>query len=130
MRRISGTHLIIDAYVNDSSKLSEQNMRDSFDTIVSELGMQYIDPLQGALSFSVPLEGSKLNTEDDEGGITVYAPITTSHLSAHAWPLRRAVMLDVFSCKHFDIEVALHCISKLFGFKSYNLHVVERTDPE
>lgn len=129
MRKIAGTHLIVDAYVRNANNLSKQNIRKHFDVIIKELAMEYIDPTKAALAFDVFLEPEKLLSDDDEGGVTVFAPITTSHLSAHAWPLRNAIMLDIFSCKHFDAEHALQVIDKLFGFSSYKHHVIERIDP-
>jgi S-adenosylmethionine/arginine decarboxylase-like enzyme len=38
----------------------------------------------------------------DEGGLSVLALISTSHIALHAWPLRRRVMFDMVSCRAFD----------------------------
>jgi S-adenosylmethionine decarboxylase len=129
MQKIAGTHLIIDAYVRNPNELTKQHIKQHFDRIVKELEMQFIDPIKPMLAVDVPLEADKLSTDDDEGGISVIAPITTSHLSAHAWPLRGAIMLDIFSCKPFDAEHALSIIDHLFGFSVYRHYIIDRIDP-
>lgn len=47
---------------------------------------------------------SKLHKEvfEDEGGVSVVALISTSHIALHGWPNRRRFMLDVVSCRSFS----------------------------
>jgi S-adenosylmethionine decarboxylase len=99
MYKIEGTHLIVDAYVQDAATLGEENMLLLFDELVEALDMTY---LQRPQCVEVPLDEAKLSSGEDEGGCSYYCLITTSHIAAHTWELRKAVMLDVFSCKPFD----------------------------
>lgn len=127
MREINGTHLIVDAYVKDASSLGEENMFQLFDGLVEELNMAY---LRRPVRVDVPLEPSKLSNTEDEGGSSYYCLITTSHISAHTWELRRAIMFDVFSCRPFNASRALVLLDKYLNFSHYRKVVVDRIDPQ
>jgi len=127
MRAIAGTHLIVDAYVNNNRTLTKPYILEIFRKLVKTLAMEYLDT---PLVWNLPIDESKLDSELDEGGISVIVPITTSHLSAHCWPARNALMLDVFSCKPFSVEEALDLIRTEFGVRSIHYTVVDRIDPE
>lgn len=126
MRQINGTHLIVDGYVKDSSVFSPKNMLRLFDTLVETLGMQY---LTKPMVTPVELEPNKLETDDDEGGVSYFCQITTSHIAAHTWELRHAIMLDVFSCKPFDTKAAFGVLEQSLDFDHYVIRVVDRQDP-
>lgn len=126
MRKIAGTHLIVDGYVKDPGVFSEPNMLKLFDTLVAALDMQY---LTKPMATPVELEPEKLATDDDEGGVSYFCQITTSHIAAHTWELRGAIMLDVFSCKPFDYLTAFSVLDKYLGFEYYDARVVDRADP-
>lgn len=126
MQKISGTHLIVDGYVKDPNVFSESNMLQLFDKLVESLDMQYLTP---PMVTPVELEPEKLETDDDEGGVSYFCQITTSHIAAHTWELRGAIMLDVFSCKPFDFSKAFAVLDKHLGFEYYDARVVDRADP-
>jgi S-adenosylmethionine decarboxylase len=127
MKKISGTHLIVDAYVNDVQVLQKDYMFRLFDELVEQLGMCY---LQRPQAVEVPLDPQRLSTDEDDGGCSYYCMITTSHISAHTWDLRKAIMLDVFSCRPFDAKLAEQLLRERLGFKSSRIRVVDRDDPE
>lgn len=126
MQQIAGTHLIVDGYVRDSKVFSQEGMLQMFDELVAALGMQY---LTRPMATPVELEPVKLETDQDEGGVSYFCQITTSHIAAHTWELRSAVMLDVFSCKPFDVNAAFDVLDNHLGFAYYNARVVDRRDP-
>ena len=126
MQRIAGTHLIVDGYVENPTVFSESNMLQMFDALVGALGMQYLTP---PMVTPVELEPEKLATDDDEGGVSFFCQITTSHIAAHTWELRGAIMLDVFSCKPFDCDRAFAVLDNHLQFSYYEARVVDRTDP-
>lgn len=71
---------------------------------VEVVGMHILKP---ADVLHVPLEPEKKDTGEDCGGVTGTVILTTSHGSAHTWPLRGQSSWDLFSCKPFDAEKLL-----------------------
>jgi S-adenosylmethionine/arginine decarboxylase-like enzyme len=128
MRKIAGVHLIVDAYCSEpDSTLTKSNILSCFDRLIKALDMIYLGE---PLVYQLPIDHSKLDSELDEGGISVIAPITTSHMSLHGWPARGAIMLDIFSCKHFDVEEAIAILRDCLKIKSCRTTVVNRQDPK
>jgi len=74
--------------------------------------MEYLDGVQ---VYKVPLRESRLSNGEDEGGWSIIAPITTSHMAIHTWPLRGAFMLDIFSCRPFSMTRAEHIVRERLG---------------
>jgi len=126
MQQIHGTHLLVDGYVSTRKILTVPHINDMFDELVSTLNMRYLTDVQAV---EVPINKDKLRGSQDEGGFSVYCQITTSHMSAHVWPLRKAVMLDIFSCVPFDFDQAFKVVDKYLKFKYYAVHTIERKDP-
>lgn len=123
MKTIGGTHLILDGKLRDNSDLSSENIIQLFDNIVDSLNMIY---LTRPVVTPVPLEPNKIETEEDEGGISVYAQITTSHIALHVWPLRRAFCMDIFSCKPFDTDLAGRTLWEGLKIEYASVHILER----
>ena len=127
MKHIDGRHLIIDAYVRDGSVLENPDaLCHLFDVLVDELGMEY---LQRPTAMRVPTDPSHLTTDEDDGGWSVICQITTSHIALHGWPLRKAVMMDVFSCHDYDVERAKEIIWSHLGITEASVQDVRRRDP-
>jgi S-adenosylmethionine decarboxylase len=127
MNAISGRHLIIDAYVKDGAVLNNPDtLVTLFDDLVDELGMEY---LQRPAAFRVPTDPNRIESADDDGGWSVICQITTSHIALHGWPLRSAVMMDVFSCHDFDVERAKALVWERLGVTDAIVRDISRTDP-
>lgn len=128
MKEIYGIHLLIDGYVVDEDKLEPNNICDLFDKLVKTLKMQY---LQKPTIMRVPIDEYKLKTDDDEGGWSGICQITTSHMSIHTWPLRKAFMMDVFSCKEFNIKEAKRVVNSVLDTieEKCNYQYILRRDP-
>lgn len=125
---IDGLHLIVDGNVPEPTVFSEENLRRMFEALVKALDMQLI---HGPIFKQVELDPSKLSGDrfQDEGGISGYAMISTSHMSIHCWPLRRTFMADLFSCKTFDIALARGIIESHLNPNSMSIRsVVRRPD--
>lgn len=127
MRTISGAQLIIDGYTSRASSLDPGSLFDFMDKTVEALGMEY---LQKPLAARVPVNPAKLDGDEDEGGWSVVAQITTSHLSIHCWPLRGAFMLDIFSCKPFDFDEALEIAKTWLHIARATIWKIKRVDPQ
>lgn len=119
---------MMDACVSDSSRIScGQSLKDLLLELVEFLNMDLLD---GPRMTEVHLEPDLLDSESDEGGITGYCLITTSHLSIHTWPLRKRFCLDVFSCKPFDGPGAADLIRDRLGVEADELNWIERRWPQ
>lgn len=125
MNHIDGLHLIADGLVKDPTVFSEDNLKEMFIQLTSDLDMTII---LGPTFKQVELEPSKLTGDafEDEGGISGYAMISTSHMSIHCWPLRKTFMADLFSCKTFDQGQAEDTIHKFLKPSSYRFTTVRR----
>ena len=126
MKHLEGTHLIVDAHVQDASVLRRERMFELFDRLVDVLNMTYLVRPQAV---EVQLDPSKLETDEDEGGWSYWCMITTSHIAAHTWELRKAIMLDIMSCRSFDVQEALATLEEMLQFDRVRHQVVERMDP-
>jgi S-adenosylmethionine decarboxylase len=49
-----------------------------------------------------------------DGGLAGFVLIAESHVSVHTFPAARRVMVDVFSCRSFDVEIAVAELKSLF----------------
>jgi len=127
MQKIMGTHLIVDAYVEDVDTLSNENIFSLFDALVKSLGMKYLSQPQ---AMQVPTDSEKLNSPEDEGGWSFFCMITTSHIAIHTFPLKNAVMIDIFSCVHFDTDLAVNLLAKYLNFRQHRSQIVGRIDPD
>jgi S-adenosylmethionine decarboxylase len=109
---IDGLHLIVDGLVESpKSVFTQENLKRLLLQLVDDLKMQLIF---GPLFHEVEIEESKLTGDvfQDEGGVSGFCMIGTSHISIHVWPLRQHFSMDVFSCKQFDSLQARMTIEK------------------
>ena len=120
--KLGGLHLMLDGY---ATRLDEGTLLSAVHGLVVLLGMEMMgEPLVKI----VPERPELVGTDEDEGGVSVIAPITTSHIAIHAWPVRGAVQADVFSCKDFDsfaAEVHLNNCLGILPLRS-RVRVIER----
>ncbi len=125
--RFSGWHLMVDALVADGTFLRDPKaLRGFLLKLVDFLGMKLLD---GPNITEVELDPSRLESGSDEGGVTGYCLITTSHISIHTWPLRRRFCLDIFSCKQFDRDAAVAEIKNALGVSDVSVTWIERRWP-
>jgi S-adenosylmethionine decarboxylase len=123
MNKIQGMHLLIDGITRDSITLEPANICDLFDALVPALEMQY---LIKPIATRVPYDINKLNSNNDEGGWSVIAQITTSHISLHGWPLRKAFMMDIFSCKPFNSDNANELVFSYLHIEKFSSQLIHR----
>lgn len=133
MRRNSaGTHLTIDGYVRDPDLLDEGPLARMIIDLVDLLGMTI---LHGPTFVEVALDPAKLaraqetGVFEDEGGVTAFAVISTSHISIHCWPLQNFFSMDVFSCKDFDARTANEFVRDRLGVTACNDRAHYREKP-
>lgn len=126
MLTIAGNQLIMDGYTCRPSLLEPNSLFDFIDKTVEVLDMEY---LQRPLAARVPTNLEKINSGEDDGGWSVVAQITTSHISVHCWPLRSAFMLDIFSCRPFDLDKAVDIARTWLHVSRATVWKIKRIDP-
>lgn len=62
----------------------------------------------------------------EDRGITGQVVIAESHLSVHSFTEKGFVFLDIFSCKPFDVDIAIVEILKRFQPKEYDHWIIKR----
>ncbi len=65
-------------------------------------------------------------TEPHLKGTSAVQFIQTSTICIHALELQRALRLNVFSCKHFEVERVVAITLQWFGGRVVNEHVLDR----
>src|SRR5258708_39476590 len=111
-----GRHLIVDGVVKDSEIFNEEHINKMFFELVKELKMEII---LGPIHKKVELDKNKINSDvfQDDGGISSFIMISTSHIAIHCWPLRNYFSMDIFSCKDFDSLRAFDIVNKLLDIE-------------
>ncbi len=124
----SGWHLTIDAFVRNPNLLADaEHLKSMMRELVDVLKMEIlVEPNV----VEVALNETNLKNDSDDGGITGFCVITTSHISIHTWPLRKRFSMDVFSCKSFDCEEAMAFIREKLDIEQESIIWLERTWPQ
>jgi S-adenosylmethionine decarboxylase len=100
-----GPHLIYDGFGCPASRLEDLNdLYRLLDTLPERIHMSKIIPPYVFHHQSV--EGAD--------GYSGFVLIAESHISVHAFPARRYVNADIFSCEPFDVETALAELAQAF----------------
>jgi S-adenosylmethionine/arginine decarboxylase-like enzyme len=128
----AGLHILMDAYVTDSTVFARAKLESLFAKLITALDMKALDK---SVFYEVDVDPEVLERVkrtgkfEDSGGITGIQVISTSHLSLHAWPLENFFSLDCFSCKNFDSRLALSIIHETLGVSSASTQVIPRWKP-
>jgi S-adenosylmethionine decarboxylase len=100
----------LDLYGCDKKILGDKNfVFDFLNTCPSKIGMTKIkgpDVMQW------------LEAPNPDWGISGVVIIAESHISIHTYPEKGFAVIDIFSCKNFNIEKAIKHIQSVFKFKT------------
>lgn len=110
-----GRHLKIVGYGDPVRLANPDRIAGFLRGLVDALRMRL---LAAPTMFDVPLEIEKLGAEpfEDEGGVTGFAVLSTSHCSIHTWPLRDGFFVaDLYSCRDFDTDTVELLFSRELG---------------
>ena len=115
-KRVWGWHLSVDASCCDRSLMQDYNNIYRFNKeLIEKIDMEaYQEPR--IVHFG----------KDEKSGYTLDQLISTSNICCHFSDDLRALFLDVFSCKAFEIEVVLELVKDYFGAKVIEHHFTER----
>ncbi|OIO21673.1 adenosylmethionine decarboxylase [Candidatus Micrarchaeota archaeon CG11_big_fil_rev_8_21_14_0_20_47_5] len=106
-----GPHLTLDLYGCNKRKLKDVNFVYSFlDELPEIIGMTKIMP---------PYTFAYNGVKPEDWGVSGIVLIAESHISAHTFPEKNYVSIDIFSCKEFDVENATEIIISKFEAKTY-----------
>ena len=98
--------------ISKSDKLTDREYLENIvHGIIEICNMRLIND-SSIISLNIPLELNKINKIpfEDEGGISILAGITTSHITLHVWPERKCFMFDLVSCKKYNWEKVVNYI--------------------
>lgn len=126
MADIDGLHLLVDGQVEDVSVFTRENLDQLLRRLVVDLDMtMLLEPQFKEVELN-PKELTKDGFSDD-GGVSAFCMISTSHISIHVWPLRGMFMADIFSCKRFDSTKARRTVIEFLHPTSLKIQSVFRS---
>lgn len=113
-----GPHLILEAYDCPSDVLADVAK-------ISQVLDQYPDQLQ-MTKIMPPYVFKYQGTVPEDWGVSGVVMIAESHISIHTFASKGFVVLDIFSCKDFDVDQAIEYFSQIFKPKSYEKQLLMR----
>lgn len=113
-----GPHLMLDCRGCNLAKISDvAYVYHVLDTLPDKIGMTKIIP-----PYVFPYSG--LVPEDK--GITGVVIIAESHLTFHSFTEKDYFFFDIFSCKPFDVSIAVRTILDAFEVQEVEQHYADR----
>lgn len=113
-----GQHLMVDGYGCDVAKLQDIGLIYEFlSEYPDHIHMTKIMP-----PYVFKYEGKK----PEDWGLSGFVLIAESHISLHTFPDKSYLSLDIFSCKQFDIDLAVGHIKEVFGIQEMEVNTLER----
>ena len=110
-----GYHLMLDC-----SGCSNINSRDNIYNFSKEMIKRIDMTAHGEPIIEYLLEG------DPKQGYSLMQLITTSNISAHFMELDGTAYFDIFSCKHFEIDIAKSVVDEFFTPKIMRVNFLTR----
>ena len=114
-----GPHLLLEAYGSPKEKLSDVSLiSDLLDTFPDKLEMHKIMP-----PYVFKYHGGEVK---EDWGISGVVLIAESHIALHTFPEKEFFTLDIFSCKDFDVRMAVDIILDILQPEHFDETVVMR----
>ena len=114
-----GPHLLLEAYGSPKEKLSNIGKISEFlDIFPEKLEMTKIMP-----PYVFKYDGG---TVKEDWGISGVVLIAESHIALHTFPEKEFFTLDIFSCKDFDVRLAVDFISDVLDPVHFDETVLSR----
>jgi S-adenosylmethionine decarboxylase len=102
-----GPHLVYDGYGCPAGRLEDLGgLYTLLDQLPEQIGMTRIMP---------PYVFRHDALDPRFAGNSGFVLIAESHISVHAFPARRFVNVDVFSCEGFDVRIVLAALKRAFA---------------
>lgn len=115
-----GMHLTIDGYMGDHELLNDMSLVfNLLNELPEKIGMHKMMPPYVVIS--PPLN------EKDSGGVSGFVMIAESHISAHTFPKKRFVSIDVYTCKSkLPTDFVVNYFKNAFKLKEIEVHEIKR----
>lgn len=91
----------------------------------------YLDNMPASIGMTLIQESDPIYYEDKNpkhSGVTGVSILATSHISAHSFPAKGFLFIDIFSCDFFEVEDALEQTLDYFKPVKYKHWVTDRRD--
>ncbi len=114
-----GTHLILDLKEckNVDNLSNERFIKNLILDLIKITGMKAITK-PSVLYYE--------HKEKKESGITGFVIISDSHTSIHAYPFKKSLYLDLFSCRNFGSKEIINCIKEIFKPEKLTKRIIRR----
>lgn len=115
-----GPHLTLDLYGCDKEKISDEKF--IFNMLLNlpeSIGMHRISEPQ--ITAYPGKEGSF-----DHGGISGFVLLAESHATIHTFVADGFALVDIFSCKNFNLDTTARLIVDMFGAKKVEKNFIVR----
>lgn len=113
-----GPHLLMEASGCDRSTLEDtQLITTLLDNLPNKMGMTKIFP---------PHVFTYHGEVPDDWGVSGIVLIAESHLAFHTFPEKGFLTVDIFSCKDFDVAMAVDEIVATFKPKTWDQQLLQR----
>ena len=113
-----GPHMVIDLSDCNREKLADRKL--VYNTLLElpeKIGMTRI---------SVPDVFSYSGVVPEDCGVTGVVVLAESHCSIHTFQEKGYCFVDIFSCKQFDTDKALHELVGIFEARACEMRIIER----
>jgi len=108
-------HLILDGVATNLGLITQvAELKDWLSAAVEAIGMTVIDG-PGVINFPGQPPGLS--------GVVILAE---SSITVHTFPETNVVMVDIFSCKDYDVDKAIQMVRDTFRLVEYGVKVVRR----
>ena len=113
-----GIHLMLDLYRADDDKLKDE-----------KLIQKLLDGLPAKIGMEKMCEPKVIKMEPkgwDQGGVSGFVMISTSHIAMHSFAGYGYLTADVYSCEEFDTEKVTRLFAEAFNAKIIEKQVISR----
>jgi S-adenosylmethionine decarboxylase len=111
-------HLIMDGYVTDAASLQDEKLiYDILDEYPAQIDMTKI---------TTPYVLRYVGVKPEDWGVSGIVLIAESHISIHTFVERKFVNIDIFSCKDFNAEKAIHDFSERLKLTDLKFRILDR----
>ena len=114
-----GPHLMIDGYGCDPKKAgNEKFVHEVLEEFPQRIGMTKISG-----PHMIDYNGGD---KPEDSGVSGFVIIAESHISIHTFPKKGFISIDIFSCKHFDIDKSVEFVKEKFGVQRVEMNLLTR----